>query len=145
MRAYLIFIFAFLLFSCGLNKKFKTMKYPTSDAPHKLIVKLPKGYAAAQSLQQGIFQVFKYKDSSIVYITDVNVGGLNYNNIEDTGKLDSLFYVKYKKGILLQKGVDKNGCYWANYFYKEYSVGYKNVPKMRKEEFDKLISDIHVN
>ena len=145
MRAYLIFIFAFLLFSCGLNKEFKTMKYPTSDAPHKLIVKLPKGYSSVKSLQEGIFQVFKYRDSSIVYITDVNVGGLNYDNVEDAGKLDSLFYVKYERGILLQKGVDKNGRYWANYFYKEYNIGYKNVTDTRKEEFDKLINDIYVD
>ena len=135
---------ACLLLSCSANRNFKTVKYPTDIKGHKLILKIPKGYSSTHTLWEGLDDGFKYKDSSIIYVTSESNGGVNYNNIEVAGLKSKLFYAFLEKDTLILDGIDKNGLYWKNYLLGGYNIGYKNVKKERKDEFDKVISNAHV-
>ncbi|MBN9284873.1 MULTISPECIES: hypothetical protein [unclassified Flavobacterium] len=46
------------------------------------------------------------------------------------------------KDTITLEGIDQNGLYWKNKFNGEVNIGYLNIPKEKKEEFDKILLSI---
>lgn len=89
---------------------------------------------------------FKYPDSSIIYITNERgTPSINYHNIDsDSIAIQKSFLSNMEGDTLTLKGVDDNGLHWKNIKIKKGSVGYLNVPKSRKAEFDKAIEKLQI-
>ena len=83
---------------------------------------------------------YYYKDSIIIYITD-NIYGSDING-------DNKVVSGYKspeivlEGTSIKRGTQKDGKFWAEYNFHGVLIGYLNVPKQRKEEFEKAMYSI---
>lgn len=141
----IFFLITLVFISCGVSKKLKTISYPTHYDGHKLIVRIPRGYSFLHVGWESTDDIYRYKDSSIIYFTDQMGGGINYENIKEAGKSDSLFYMQMEKeNTFILSGIDKKGLHWKNWSYGKYSIGYNNVSKQRKDEFDKVLQNIEI-
>lgn len=150
MHKFFSFAICLLLSGCNTIRNFKSVEYKTHQG-HKLVLLIPKGYILTRELE-GLDDGYKYKDSSIIYITYGSLGGDNYYNIEDANKQDSLLYIISVGETLILSGIDENGLYWKNHQYDRYSIGYKNVHKEKKAIYDKsvdsfkiILPDQHIN
>lgn len=89
---------------------------------------------------------FKYPDSSIIYITNERgTPSINYHNIDsDSIAIQKSFLSNMEGDTLTLKGIDDNNLHWKNVKLKKGSVGYLNVPKSRKAEFDKALEKLQI-
>ena len=104
---------------------------------------IPKGYYFVKAKNEDT-EGYRYKDSSIFYVTTEFNGAINYENIERAGKQDSLAYVQLEKQKIHLSGVDSSGRYWRYDFNVIYGIGYKDVPESRKAVFDKVLDEAFV-
>lgn len=94
-RSIAITVLLFLL-SCNAFKPYHEIVYDTAN--QRIFLKVPKGF----EFQKFDFETvksygYKYKDSSILYITDESNGGINYYNITAADKWDSLQFMAFEK------------------------------------------------
>lgn len=140
--AFLIFIF---LYSCKVNKPFKSVDFPLTKKS-KLLIDIPKNYYFSHLCCGAEYEsyVFRYSDSSMIYITDGPAAGENWDNIKNDSLDTKLLIANLDKDTLILSGIDKKGLYWKNSFYGTFGVGYKNVPKEKKEMFEKCVSGFKI-
>jgi hypothetical protein len=133
-----------LIFSCkstqGVN-----ITYQTNSIKAK--VEIPDNFKK-EIIEKGqdVEYRFSYSDLSMIYITDESsTPELNYNNIDnDTTAIQKNFLASMENDTLTLEGKDKSGRFWKNKKLKNISIGYLNVPEVRKSEFDKAISSIKI-
>src|ERR1700749_1873078 len=77
-------VFLSIFVSCGINRNFKTVKYPTNNLGKELTMRIPKGYAFIHVGWESTNDGYKYGDSSLVYVSDEKIGGGNHKNIEES-------------------------------------------------------------
>jgi hypothetical protein len=146
----LYFIFMFIIFSCTSTKDLVNIKYSVysnlTKKNYTYKVNVKKGFKIKEihGGNEWIQKEYIYADNSIFYISDENGNtSLNYNNIRND-KIESdksIMAFSLNDTITLQ-GIDKKGNYWKNKFDGEVNIGYLNIPKEKKEEFDKIISSV---
>lgn len=152
----LIFILVVFMASCITSKNMDTIKYnPPTAGKHFLDI--PKGYNFVISEVSAEYEhKYKYEDSSFIYLTTFDVTP-NSENIENLG--DSIYRYRFQNEELRKEvnkmlgkevmktlpdtfklsGKDKNDLFWKDIKYGEISIGYVNVPKEKKEVFDKSL------
>lgn len=157
-----IILLLFMVSACAGGQGFTTIKYekesviePSKEEMYSM--KVPKGYKLKKLVggHKEIEKQYIYPDSSIVYIGDFRSGMLNYNNILSLG--DSIANARFESIELKAKalhsigkeftpdtvtlqGQTKEGLYWKDIRIGYLSIGYTNVPKERKDEFEQALS-----
>ena len=109
--------------------------------PNKYSFVIPNGYAYKEIHGHGVEYQFTYKDSSVVYIADEDIGNFNDSIIEN----DSTLYVKRTEIRFTQtkidlRGVDRNGLKWRECEYNGISIGYYRVKSNSINQYDNFIS-----
>lgn len=143
MRFYLI-IALLIIVSCKATQE-SIVNYSTNTIKAKAI--LPEGFTKKiVEAGQNTEYHFLYADSSVIYITDEKgTPAINYKNIDnDSIAIQKSFLASMENDTLTLQGKDKLGRYWKNKKLKEVSIGYLNVPKSRKADFDRAISSIKI-
>ena len=123
---------------------------------------IPEDYIFADTIfagggEYGTTLIYKYIDSSMVYITD-NMYLPNYNNIQE--KNDSLSSLRLQNKELtitinetlednklsvlpdtfMIEGLSKNSLYWKDFLINGVSCGYLNVSKDKKAIYDQVVN-----
>ena len=159
MKKIIILFVALMSFSCNqkvangiVRHTEKRFNFPlttvTSDFDEKEVftVLLPKSGKKEKHYPHfgKIYTEYRvyYRDSSTFYISNdiwngsqLNAGNLYEIGIRGHTKEDFLDTVSYH-------GLQENGRYWEETMLGEVVVGYSNVPRSRKEEFDKAVSSV---
>lgn len=155
---YLIGVFL-ILTSCTMSKELSTVKY-SPKAHLKYSLDVPKG------CEIKLYEVtiekerrYAYKDSSFIYITNFRITP-NYENIKSLG--DSVLQFRFQNEELTKavnellgkiqvavlpdtfelSGVNSKSLFWKDIKIGEVSIGYNNVPKEKKELFDKSLKTL---
>ena len=155
---YLIGVFL-ILTSCTMSKELSTVKY-SPKAHLKYSLDVPKGYEIkGYEVTVEKERHYVYKDSSFIYITNFR-NTPNYENIKSLG--DSVLQFRFQNeeltkqvNELLRKnqitilpdtfelsGVNSKSLFWKDIKIGKVSVGYDNVPKEKKELFDKSLKTL---
>ncbi|MDR0863366.1 MAG: hypothetical protein LBO74_00345 [Candidatus Symbiothrix sp.] len=157
MKKYAIILLFISLLSCGTNKivfKCNFQKIICSMAMPKYTYQ-----EQLESLDCEKCYVFNFTDSSFIYVLNSDNGNPNYTNIKNLGDSISNFRfqgvfrqinidINNQKGyallpILPEKfelsGEDDNSLFWKDIFMGEVSIGYKNVPKEKKDFFENCL------
>ena len=145
---YLIFIF--VIFSCSSTKDLIGVKYAkysnTTKKNYIYKIYIKKGFTVKEihGGNEWKQKEYKYPDSSTFYISDEDGNtSLNYDNIRDNKiQSDKSFMAFANKDTITLQGVDKKGNYWKNRFDGEVNIGYLNITKERKEEYEKMLSSV---
>ncbi len=150
-----ILILSCLIISCATNKikGFKnvtyTSKFQTSslDNPFEkrtYKMSIPKGFLVDKEDLNPEYKevVYKYDNSIKIYITDNVLGGSTLNGDNKLNEGITSINRKSLKDSVYMYGVQKDDKYWKENILNDIVVGYLNVPKERKEEFDKAIATI---
>jgi hypothetical protein len=148
---YLLITFAIILIGCS-RTSYSSVKLSLSiynsvkkhHRPTKYSFVIPNGYAYKEIHGHGVEYQFIYKDSSVIYITDEDIGNFNDSIIEH----DSTLYLKRKEMRFTQqkndfKGVDKNGLNWREVEYNGVSIGYYRVKSNLINQYDNFITKAH--
>jgi hypothetical protein len=159
---YLIILLIF--FSCSIPKGFRKVSYKISDIKMKYSLFIPKEYKRS-FIEAGEWQqenVYLYKDSSLIYISNWDAPQSNYKNILTLG--DSITNFRFKDIDLARsvekvtgvkqkilpdtfklEGMDAKQRYWKDIHFngnsrsQHISIGYMNVPLEKKLLFDKAL------
>jgi hypothetical protein len=136
----LIYSFALLsLLGCGSSKKviFKTDTFMSGGKESKFEILIPKGYEKyTNDLQHYILRNYTYPDSSVIYIS-LDFSFANSPNYKNWIKCSNP-----AKNYKCEEGQQDNGKYWKEVLKENVVIGYYNVRKDRKEEFDKTVSTL---
>ncbi len=146
-----LLMFLFLIGCRSSNKfvSFNTYVTYTQGKEQKVryTARIPKGFTAFKieaGGEYGTDKAFRYRDSSIIYISDYQLCDLNYENVQKAGLWSKRFtYTKISvKSIcdtLTLEGIDGNGLYWKEVFRGKICIGYSKVNESNKNSFDKAI------
>lgn len=150
-----IILFSTILLSCFSSKVSQQTKVKSLDFKNCLLVEkpynsilieIPKNYRLKKEINNGFCEYrFKYNEDIFFYVSgDIYSGSsLNYENLYEKGITS---YTKNRKDnfqdTIRNYGRDKRSLYWSEYILGDVVVGYLNVPKERKAEFDKAITSI---
>lgn len=144
----LYYISSLILLSCATTKDLTTVSFKTYDnltkKNYSYKVSIPNGFTIKEieSGNEWREKRCQYSDNLIFYINDENsIPSINYKNIE-ADKDNMTKYLTSKNDTLTIWGIDKQGRYWKNKKWKNINLGYLNVPKERRNEFDKAISTL---
>lgn len=140
----------FMLFSCHSQKGLVAVKYKEFSNKSKkeftYVAYLKKGYKAKilSGGNEWTEKSFKYLDGSLFYISNEEGKPTIYY---DEKVIDDIIIKKFTGAFFLSdtitlQGIDRNGKYWKNKYDGEVNIGYMNISKEKKEEFDKIISSI---
>ena len=147
-----LFIIAFYL-SCSSSKYIgvssKKLGFENCLEKEKrysfVLIDVPKGAKKQKLEKHGFCEYrFNYNDKSTIYVsTDIYSGSrLNYDNLYQIG-VDT--YAKSRSETLTDtiknSGTDKD-LHWLEYVFGDVVVGYVNVSKERKIEFDRAIASL---
>ena len=140
MRHLLLYILILSSLSgCAQTKKvkFKTDTFMSAGKEQKFTVQIPQNYVDVKSNEGTyLFKQFDYEDGSSFYISlDINYG--HSPNRDNWIKCS-----KPNEGYKCEEGTQENGLYWKEVLKNDLVVGYLNVPKERKTEFDKAIASL---
>ena len=142
------YISCFILLSCAATNDLTILSFKTYDnitkKNYSYKVSVPNGFTFKEIENGGEWKEKRceYSDNSILYINDENsIPSVNYKNIE-TDSMSLRKCLTYKNDTLTVSGIDKQGKYWKNKKMKNINIGYLNVPKNKKEEFDRALSTI---
>lgn len=144
MRLFFFITSICLLLSCSINKNIKTAKYSVDNKGHKLVLQIPRGYAFTHVGWESLYDGYEYQDSTILYVTDGYDAAINDNNIKDADLTSKLFNAKMERDTITLNGVDKKGLYWRYTVLGLYGIGYRDVPKVKKALFDKVIDSARI-
>lgn len=146
----LLLIVVFTCFSCLSTKGLIVVKYTgynnltQKSYVYKTYIK--KGFIVEEihGGNEWKQKVYKYPDSSIFYISNEEGNtSFNYDNIRnDKIQSNKSLMAFANKDTIIVQGVDKNGNYWKNKFDGKVNVGYLNITKDRKEEFESILSSL---
>jgi hypothetical protein len=131
--------------SCISSKALQKVGYPFKNK--KVILKVPKGYTftAFSGGEEPMTFEYLYNDSSVIYITTDENGGLNSSNIsKQKDGFSKLFNVSFSHDSLLLQGVDENKLNWKYSFLGKYGIGYLKVSDKIKSEFDRILNNVKV-
>lgn len=155
---YLIGVFL-ILTSCTMSKELSTVKY-SPKAHLKYSLDVPKGYEIkGYEVTVEKERRYVYKDSSFIYITNFR-DTPNYENIKSLG--DSVLQLRFQNEELTKQvnellgknqvavlpdtfelsWVNSKSLFWKDIKIGEVSIGYDNVPKEKKELFDKSLKTL---
>lgn len=136
-----ILILSVIFFAgCGSAKKvyFKTDTYISKGIKEKFEIIIPKHYINVSSnIGNNLLKKWMYKDESYLYIS-LNISFADSPNVKNWMKCSNT-------KIKCTEGVDEMEKYWKELIIDNLVVGYKDIPKERKEEFDKAILSLKRN
>jgi hypothetical protein len=153
--------------SCVFTSEFVKIKYTShiSFINTKYMMYIPNDYIDYFVITAGESESerdYLYKDSSIIYITDYDVPYFNSKNIKALG--DSISNFRFQSYELIElnnkllketgqkvypdtvelSGINEKSLYWKDVRIKQISIGYCNVPKEKKEIFDKALKTLKI-
>jgi hypothetical protein len=148
----IVFVILAIIFSCSAQKDFVKIKYQNNfltnskSKPFKkkvFVLKIPNKFAIIKEDYNPEYKevVYKYSDSSIIYITDNNLSGSSLNGSNKLSIGIEIISKKLNDTIELSGKQKDNKC-WKESFFDEIVIGYLNVPENKKVEFDKAIASI---
>lgn len=139
------------ILSCSTPKELTKVKFSYTLSTVKeqkkktCYLNVPKGYELSvykAGGESGVSHVYKYSDSSFIYISDmVN----NYNAVQileggfSSKKTQYQLEVDSLKKELNLFGKDKNGFYWRELCVGNLMIGYSKVTETKKTLYDKTI------
>lgn len=140
------------ILSCTTSKKVVKVKYQSDFLTDNLNssfkkktfwIKIPKDYEVINEDYNPEYKevIYKYLDSSIIYITDNNLSGSSLNAFNKKAIGVDIVSKKLNDSINYF-GKQRDGKYWKEAFYGEIVVGYLNVSANMKQEFDKAITSL---
>ena len=136
-----------MLISCSTAKNYQKITYigysNSTNKYYKYKTKIKKGFRLKEinGGNEWSQNEYIYLDNSIFYISNEQGNtSLNYDNIKNN-QITSEKSVKafFTNDTITLQGIDKNGLYWKNKFDGVVNIGYLNVPKEEKSEFDKIL------
>lgn len=145
-----------MIISCGVHDNSKNISKKLdfrnclSDEKRyeQITIYIPKGFKKEKKEKHGFCEYrFNYTDKSVIYVSsDIYSGSsLNYGNLLNIGVNT---YAKSRSltltDIIKSSGKNKD-LYWLEYVLGDIVIGYVNVPKNRKVEFDNVISSFVLN
>jgi len=134
MKKIILYLLFLLVLSCSIKKSI----YEHFLCEYKFIV--PSGFTRT-ILDNGeeAIRLYKYPDSSVFYISFNTT--LNDENLKKEEKYYTWLIDFYKGDSITYEGKNLSNKYWKDHILdKMLSIGYINVPKERKKEFDKAIA-----
>ncbi|MBN1951787.1 MAG: hypothetical protein JW801_11340 [Bacteroidales bacterium] len=134
----IIYIALLIIFGCSVHKKvaFKTETFASAGKELKYAMLVPRGYIKCVSnMDNYILKEFSYPDSAILYIS------LDFNFANSPNHKNWIKCLK-SEGIKCEEGIQENNKYWREILVKDLVLGYYNVNKSQKEEFDKAIESL---
>jgi hypothetical protein len=165
MKKYLFLLIVNVFIGCSSVDSLKTVKYFPWEKGTKYFIDIPYGQKLEiiHELDQTTAYIFKYKDGSTI-----TIGGGEYppnkDHIKELG--DSIYQFRFQNNdlylelnqiagkellktwpdTLILSGLDKNGLYWKSILLSKKHIGldYINVPKEKKELFDKALYSFRV-
>ncbi len=146
-----ILVLAMLTFiSCGSYKGLKKVSYkantyenPQESTAFNLLI--PKGYKKdVIEFDHSLESRFTYDDESIIFLTNDkwSASRINDKNRLDKEVQDKILHRNATTDSIYLSGQQKDGRYWKENVLNDVVVGYLNVPKERKAEFDRAIASI---
>ena len=150
-----------ILTSCTMSKDLTTIKY-SPKANIKYSLEVPKGYEVkGYEVTIEKERRYVYSDSSFIYITNFRITP-NYENIRSLG--DSVLQLRFQNEELTKQvnellgknqvtvlpdtfelsGKNSKSLYWKDIKVGLVSIGYENVPKEKKELFDKSLKTLRM-
>ena len=149
------------LFSCSSQDRLTKIKYCPSKESSKFYLELASQYRIINiSSIEEKERRFIYSDSSFVYISSFFISP-NYYNIKTLG--DSIYNYRFQNKSLLKKlntlslnhqkllpdtfelsGISKNGLFWKDIYIGSVSIGYRDVLKKQKVEFDNFLRSLRI-
>lgn len=136
MKNKIIVFVVFLFMSCNSvkNVSFSTMTYKSKEKVEKFNIKIPSDYLKTNSFKrESVVKKWLYHDDIYIYISS-DLTFIDSPNVENWIKCSDL-----EKNIKCLEGIQDDGRYWKEIIVDDLVIGYVNVPKDRKEEFDKAI------
>jgi hypothetical protein len=151
-----------ILTSCTVNKDLTTVKYSPAQAHSGYYLDVPKGYEfKGYEVTIEKERRYVYNDSSFVYITNFR-NTPNYENIKSLG--DSVLQLRFQNEELTKQvnellgknnirvlpdtfelsGMNSKSLFWKDIKIGKVSIGYDNVPKEKKELFDKSLKTLRI-
>lgn len=137
----ILILFSSFVFSCSPYKKvtLKTETFMSRGKVQKFEMNIPKGYRTSDSdLSQYLLKMFVYPDSAVLYIS-LDIHYQHSLNKENWIKCSDAL-----SGTKCEEGLQDNDKYWKEVMSKNLVVGYYNVSKTQKEEFDKALNSIRL-
>ena len=127
----------------------------------KYTMTLPRGYKNITLIggHREIENQYVYPDSIKVYISDFPISILNYNNIHSLGdsianirsqsldlnsKIAKVLGKEYNPETLILEGKTRNGLYWKDVRVGYLSIGYVNVPEIKRLDFEKFLNSFKI-
>lgn len=156
----IIILLTILMASCSINKDLEIIKFEIAETYPKYLLDIPKGFelkilgVTVEKEQQ-----YTYSDSSMIYLTNFrntpnyeniksmgdSIANFRFQNVEMTKEINQTMgreVVKELPDIFELSGIDNNSLYWKDIKFGKISIGYQNVPKERKELFDKSLTTL---
>jgi len=143
MKFLVISIILFLIFGCYSIKNIhkETFNFNDNGRNHKLVINIPKCYSFERikaNAEYGREERYWYKDSSVIYISDLKSGStLNYSNIRGQ---KNAYAKRFEFDTITLSGINKFGKYWKEIKYNQLFYGYSNIPANEKKLFDHALS-----
>jgi hypothetical protein len=144
-----------LIFGCATNaiKDYKQIIYTSefqTNSKEKAFenktfkMSIPKGFTINYEDFNPEFKevVYTYKNNIKIYITDNTFGGSALNGDNKLNDRITSINRKTLQDSIYMYGSQKDDNYWKENILNDIVVGYLNVPKERKEEFDQAIATI---
>lgn len=145
-----LIISAFVLISCKNTANLTAVKFKTilnnSDGKSKKVnvsMKIPHNYTIKSYFAGNEWNAkeYWYADSSVIYITsEKGIHTLNYENVRRIKGAAATRFLS--KDTMSLTGKTQKNLYWKDIKLKELNIGYTNVPKNKKELFDKALESI---
>ncbi len=133
---------------------FKDVKYTTDfltsskEEPFKektYVISIPKGFKIDKEDFNPEYKeiIYNYENGMKIYITDNTMGGSALNGDNKLAQGITVIKRKSLRDSIYMKGKQKDGYrYWKENILNDVVIGYLNVSKERKAEFDKSIASI---
>jgi len=150
MRNYILPLLILVFISCGSYQNLKKVSYkantfenPQESTSFDLFI--PKNYKKeVKEFDHSLENRFTYDDSSIIFLSNDkwSASRINDKNRLDKETQGKILHRNATTDSIYLSGQQKDGSYWKENILNDIVVGYLNVPKERKEEFDKAIASI---
>ena len=150
MRNCILTLLILIFISCGSYQDLKKVSYkantfenPQESTSFDLFI--PKNYQKeVKEFDHSLENRFIYDDSSIIFLSNDkwSASRVNDKNRLDKEVQDKILHRNATTDSIYLSGQQKDGRYWKENILNDIVVGYLNVSKERKEEFDKAIATI---
>ena len=135
-----VFILILSIIACSVNNQFYVTKFESYK------IKVPKGYVNHKVISgnHGKELQFWYKDSMLFYFgNEYGISTPNSYNINNNQQMRNIKTKELLENDTFNlEGTTYNNFVWRECNYKNITIGYMNVPKDKKEIFDKAINSL---